>query len=169
MNPSPLRPRLASIHPANIAVLRSLRGVNALAAIIIAVACGAVGIVLDRTLFAPATGPVTVGWGFAILFCLGIALASLAVRRASIFTTMVQAPIILTFEVFLAFKLIAGEGTIFAASKIITAFPIMAVATAIGLLLGTVRIIAQPLDRRPRTEIVEEFDEAPLTQSPGYF
>jgi predicted polyphosphate/ATP-dependent NAD kinase len=47
--------------------------------------------------------------------------------------------------VFGTFRFFGGQGTIFSASKIVTSFPIMAVATGVALLLGLVRIIAQPM------------------------
>lgn len=90
-------------------------------------------------------GQYTVGWIFGTIFTIGIVLATLAVRRGSLFTAMVQAPIILTLLVFCTFRFVGGQGTIFSASKIVTSFPVMAVATGAALLLALVRIIAQPL------------------------
>lgn len=90
-------------------------------------------------------GQYTVGWIFGAIFTLGIVLATLAVRRGNLFTAMVQAPIVLTLLVFGTFRLFGGQGTIFSASKVVTSFPIMAVATGVALVLALVRIIAQPL------------------------
>lgn len=158
-----------TVHPADSSVLLRVRGVIAPIAVVIAVVFGAVGIILDRTVFAPASGPATIGWGFGLMMCVGIALAALAVRRGSIFTAMIQAPIIVTLEVFLAFRLIAGEGNIFAASKVITAFPTMAIASGIGLLLGIVRIIAQPLRSHQPAAIIEEYDDMPTPETHDYY
>jgi hypothetical protein len=90
-------------------------------------------------------GQYTVGWVFGGIFTIGVVLATLAVRRGSLFTAMVQPPILLTLLVFGTFRLFGAQGTIFSASKIVTSFPIMAVATGVALLLGLVRIIAQPM------------------------
>lgn len=126
-------------HPADASVLLGTRGVPSWAAVLIAAVFGVIGIVIDR-----AMGSV-VGWGFGVCFTIGIALAALAVRRGSIFTAMVQAPILMAVEVFVTFRFFTSEGTIFSASKIVTNFPTMAVATGVGLLLGLIRIIAQPM------------------------
>lgn len=121
-------------------MLLTVRGVPSWGAILIGLVFGVVGIVIDRTL-----GSSTIGWGFGICFTVGVALAVLAVRRGSIFTGMVQASILMAILVFVAFRMFTSEGTIFSASKIVTNFPTMAVATGIALVLGLVRIIAQPL------------------------
>lgn len=145
-----------SLQPADASVLLSVRGVPSWAAILIALVIGAAGMVVAHT-----DGQYTVGWLFGIIFTAGVALATLAVRRGSLFTAMVQPPILLTLLVFGTFRLFGGGGTIISASKIVTAFPIMAVATGVALLLGLVRIIAQPLRGagavRPRDEFDEQF------------
>ncbi len=134
-------PRRAA-RPADASVLLGVRGLPSWGAVLVGLIFGAGGLALER-----AAGWTTVGWGFSVCFTAGILLAVLAVRRGSIFTGMVQAPILLAVLVFVAFKLVAGEGTIFSASKIVTNFPTMAVATGIALLFGLVRIIAQPTRR----------------------
>jgi hypothetical protein len=131
------------VRPADASVLLAVRGVPSWGAVIIAAVLGVIGIVIDK-----AASAAAIGWGFGICLTLGVALAVLAVRRGSIFTGMVQAPILMAILVFFAFKVLADEGTIFSATKIVTNFPTMAVATGVGLLLGLVRIIAQPV--RPR-------------------
>lgn len=143
-----------SPQPADSSVLLSVRGVPSWGAVLIAVVIGGVGMVAGHT-----DGQYTVGWLFGAIFTVGIALAALAVRRGSIFTAMVQAPIVLTLLVFGTFRLFGGLGTIFSASKIVSSFPIMAVATGVGLLFGLVRIIAQPLRGAGAQAPVEEFDE----------
>lgn len=130
-------------HPADASVLLGARGVPSWGAILIALVFGVIGVVIDH-----AAGSSPIGWGFAVCFTIGIALAALAVRRGSIFTAMVQAPILMAVEVFVAFRMLTSEGTIFSASKIVTNFPVMAVATGVGLLLSLIRIIAQPVRSR---------------------
>lgn len=127
-------------HPADASVLLGARGVPSWGAILIALVFGVVGVVIDH---AASSSPI--GWGFAVCFTIGIALAALAVRRGSIFTAMVQAPILMAIVVFITYRVFTNEGTIFSASKIVTDFPVMAVATGVGLLLGLIRIIAQPI------------------------
>lgn len=129
-----------TLQPADSSVLLAVRGVPSWGAIVIAVVVGAVGMVLGHS-----DGQYTVGWVFGIVFVAGIALATLAVRRGSLFTAVVQAPIVVTLLVFFTFRLFGGQGTIFSASKIVTSFPTMAVATGVALLLALVRVIAQPV------------------------
>lgn len=135
-------PPRASLQPADSSVLLTVRGVPSWGAILIAVVVGALAMVAGHS-----DGQYTVGWVFGLIFVAGVALATLAVRRGSLFTAMVQTPIVLTLLVFFTFRLFGGQGTIFSASKIVTSFPVMAVATGVALLLGLVRIIAQPTHR----------------------
>lgn len=129
-----------SPQPADSSVLLTVRGVPSWAATVIAIVAGALGMVAGH-----ADGQYTVGWIFGLIFTAGVAVATLAVRRGSLFTAMVQVPIVLTIIVFATFRFFGDQGTIFSASKIVTSFPVMAVATGVALLLGLVRIIAQPL------------------------
>lgn len=138
-------PPRRSLQPADSSVLLTVRGVPSWGAILIALLVGTVGMLAGHS-----NGQYTVGWVFGAIFTVGIMLATLAVRRGSLFTAMVQPPIVLTVLVLGTFRLFGGQGTIFSASKIVTSFPIMAVATGVALLLGLVRIIAQPT-RTPRT------------------
>jgi hypothetical protein len=133
-------PPRRSLQPADSSVLLTVRGVPSWAAILIALVIGAIGMLSGHS-----HGQYTVGWVFGAIFTVGVVLATLAVRRGSLFTAMVQPPIVLTLLVFGTFRFFGGQGTIFSASKIVTSFPIMAVATGVALLLGLVRIIAQPM------------------------
>lgn len=135
-------PQRRSLRPADASVLLAVHGVPSWGAILIAVVFGIAGLVVGRS-----DGTYTVGWLFGIVFIVGIALGVLAVRRGSLFTAMVQAPILMTILVFVAFRLLGSQGTIYTATKIVASFPVMAVATGVGLLLGLVRIIAQPVGR----------------------
>lgn len=133
-------PPRRTLQPADSSVLLTVRGLPSWGAILVALVVGGLGMVAGHS-----GGQYTVGWIFGGIFTIGIVLATLAVRRGSLFTAMVQAPIILTFLVFCTFRFFGGQGTIFSASKIVTSFPVMAVATGVALLLALVRIIAQPL------------------------
>lgn len=135
-------PQGRPLRPADTSVLLAVRGVPAWGAVLIALVFGVVGLVVGRS-----GGTYTVGWIFGIVFVAGIVLAVLGVRRGSLFTAMVQAPILLTILVFGTFRLFASQGTIVTATKIVASFPVMAIATGAALLLGLVRIIAQPVGR----------------------
>lgn len=132
------------LDPADASVLTSVRGIPSWAAILIAAIFGGVGIFLARV-----DDRYTIGWIFGALFLAGIVLTTLAVKRRSIFTAMVQAPILITLLVFGTFRFLAGSGNLVAATNIVSAFPTMAIATGAALLLGLVRIIAQPIRQRP--------------------
>ena len=123
-------------------VLRSVRGVPAWGAVLIAVVLAAVGAAVD------AIGSGQLGWSFGIGFVLGIAVAALAVRRGSLFTAMVQAPLVMAVVSVIALKLLHSERVTFVLIKVVNAFPTMAVGTAVGLLLGLLRLLAQPLRAR---------------------
>ena len=116
-----------------------MRGVPSWGAILIAVVLTALGAGVD------AVSSGTLSWGFRIGFLAGIALAALAVRRGSIFTAMVQAPLIMVLETVIAQRLMSTERVTFTLIKVVNAFPTMAIGTALGLLLGLIRILAQPL------------------------
>lgn len=137
-----IHPPRRPLHPADASVLLTVRGVPSWGAILIALILGIIGIVIDG-----AMSSSTIGWGFSICFTIGVALAVLAVRRGSIFTGMVQAPILMAFLVFVAYRLFTSDSTINSLIPIVNNFPTMAVATGVGLILGLVRIIAQPVRR----------------------
>jgi hypothetical protein len=129
------------VRPADASVLLSIRGVPSWGAVLIAVAFAVAGIAVDGAL----TGAL--GWGFKVLFLIGVVVAVLAVRRGSIFTAMVQPPLLLAVAVLLGSRTLNGQGLIFNAFDVVKAFPTMAVCTGVVLLLGLVRIIAQPIRR----------------------
>lgn len=132
------------MRPAEASALLSVRGIPSWAAILIAVVFGAAGIIAGH-----GAGGYTVGAVFGVIFIGGVALATLLVKRKSIFTAMVQPPIVMTALVFGTFRFLAGKGTLISATSIVSSFPIMAIATGVALLLGLVRIIAQPLGKVP--------------------
>lgn len=124
-------------------VLSSVRGVPSWGAIGIAVILTVAGAVFDGYV----SGTLT--WGFKVGFVCGVALAALAVRRGSIFTAMVQAPLIMVVVASIAQRLISGQRVMLVLIDIVNTFPTMAIGTGVGLLLGVVRLFAQPLRSRP--------------------
>lgn len=138
------------IHPADASVLISVRGVPSWGAVLIAVIFAVGGIALDGALSG------VLGWGFKACFLVGAVLAVLAVRRGSIFTAMVQPPLLLALAVLLGSRYLNGQGLIFNAFDVVKAFPTMAVCTGVVLLLGLVRIIAQPIRRGRSAPIADQ-------------
>ncbi len=139
----PTQPR--GLELADASVLRSVRGVPAWGAVLIAVVLAALGAGADGL------GSGQLGWGFGVGFVLGIAVAALAVRRGSVFTAMVQAPLVMVVVSVIALKVMNSERITFLLIKVVNAFPTMAIGAAVGLLLGLLRILAQPL--RARTAV----------------
>lgn len=146
-------PQRRALNPADASVLLSVRGVPSWGAVLIGLVFGIVGMIAGHS-----DGEYTVGWLFGLIFTAGIVLATLAVRRGSLFTAMVQAPILLTLLVFGTFRFLAASKLWESALEIVASFPIMAVATGSALLLGLVRIIAQPV-RRPGARVPEPADD----------
>ena len=133
------RPRLADA-----SVVSSVRGWPSWAVIILALGCTLAGAAIDG---------LTVGvlsWGLRIGFYLGVLSAALLVRRASIFTAMVQPPLVLVVGIVTG-VLLFGPATglrgnvISIASTVINTFPTMAIGTAVAVLIGLIRILAQPM------------------------
>jgi hypothetical protein len=79
--------------------------------------------------------------------------ATLAVRRHSVFTAMVQPPLVVALGVVIAYVVMVSTRVLGIGLTLINAFPLMLVATAASLILGMVRIIAQPLRRPTATRI----------------
>lgn len=98
----------------------------------------------------------TFSWGLRLGFWIGVGLAALLVQRKSVFTAMVQPPLILVVGLILGGLLFlsrSGSGSKAVlydlALKLIATFPTMAIGTALAVLIGIIRIVAQPLRRRP--------------------
>lgn len=110
---------------------------------------GAVGISLVLTVIGVVIGGTDFGSGVPlllwILFLGGTVLAVLVVRRRSVFTAMVQPPLISALVVFLVSRFGGGGGTLDAAVNVVRIFPMMAVATGVGLVIGLIRIVIAPL------------------------
>lgn len=85
-------------------------------------------------------------WGLRIGFYAGVVLAAVLVRRGSIFTAMVQPPLVVVFGIVVGGMLFTNSGGLYAtALKIIGTFPTMAIGTAAAVLIGLIRILAQPV------------------------
>ena len=91
-------------------------------------------------------------WGLRLGFYLGVVGAALMVRRASIFTAMVQPPLVLVVGIVVGGMLFTESGGLYGtALKIIGTFPTMAIGTAAAVLIGLIRILAQPLKSAARS------------------
>ncbi len=125
---------------ADASVLPGVRGWPSWAVIILALACTLGGAAIDGL----TTGALS--WGLRIGFYLGVVLAALLVRRGSIFTAMVQPPLLIVVGVVVGgMVFIHGGGLYATALKVIGTFPTMAVGTAAAVLIGLIRILAQPM------------------------
>ena len=121
-------------------VLTSVRGWPSWAAVLLAVALTFAGTAVDGL----TTGALS--WGLRIGFYLGVVLAALLVRRRSIFTAMVQPPLVLVFGIIVGGWLFTNAGGMYGtALKIIGSFPTMAIGTALAVIIGLIRMVAQPL------------------------
>ena len=125
---------------ADTSVLPGVRGFPSWAVILLALILTLAGAAIDG-----ATSGV-LSWGLRIGFYLGVVLAALLVRRGSIFTAMVQPPLVLVVGVVLGGMLFTGSGGFYSTGlKLIGAFPTMALGTAAAVLIGLIRILAQPM------------------------
>ena len=92
----------------------------------------------------------TFSWGLRLGFWIGVGLAALLVQRKSVFTAMVQPPLILVAGLLLGGMLFINGGGLYGmALKLIATFPTMAIGTALAVAIGVIRSVAQPLRRRP--------------------
>ncbi len=124
---------------ADASVLTSVRGWPSWAAVLLAAGLTLAGTAVDGL----TTGALS--WGLRIGFYLGVLLAALAVRRGSIFTAMVQPPLVLVFGIVIGGWLFTQAGGMYGtALKIIGSFPTMAIGTALAVIVGLIRILAQP-------------------------
>lgn len=128
---------------ADSSVLTSVRGWPSWAVVLLAVALTFAGTAVDGL----TTGALS--WGLRIGFYLGVVAAAVLVRRRSIFTAMVQPPLILVFGIVVGGSLFTNAGGMYGtALKIIGSFPTMAIGTALAVIIGLIRIVAQPLRTR---------------------
>jgi hypothetical protein len=136
-------PRTA-VAPADASALTTVRGLRAWGAVLVAALFTIAGIVLSRLAYG------SLGWLFTTCFVAGTVAAVLAVRRGSIFTAMVQPPLLLAPAVLMGSWLGSKQGLVYNGFDVVKAFPLMAISTAVVLVLALVRIIAQPIHRAPR-------------------
>ena len=127
---------------ANASALRSIAGIPSWGAVLVALVLTALGATVDGLVSG------TPSWGFRVGFVAGVALAALLVRRASIFTALVQPPLVMVVVIFIALRLMASERMTITLIKVVNTFPTMVVGTAVAVVLCVVRLFAQPL-RRP--------------------
>jgi hypothetical protein len=136
----------ARLAPADASVLSSVRGWPSWAVILLALVLTLGGTAIDGL----TTG--LLAWGLRIGFYLGVVSAALIVRRASIFTAMVQPPLVLIVGIVVGGRLFTQAGGLYGtALKIIGTFPTMAIGTAAAVLIGLIRILAQPMKSRRST------------------
>lgn len=140
--------RATRLQPADASVLTGVRGLPSWAVVLLA---------LTLTLGGTAVDGLTTGvlaWGLRLGFYAGVVLAALFVRRASIFTPMVQPPLVLVFGIVVGGMLFTTAGGLYGtALKIIGTFPTMAIGTAAAVLIGLIRILAQPLRSASRARV----------------
>jgi hypothetical protein len=139
---------IAPVRPVDAAVVPGVRGWPWWAVVLLAAATTLLGAALDGLTID------ALGWGLRVGFVVGVALAALLVRRASLFTAMVQPPLIAVLGVVVGGMLFTSVSGLYGtALRVIATFPTMAVGTAAAVLIGVIRIVAQPLrpasDRRP--------------------
>lgn len=116
------------------------------AAVLVALVFTLIGTAIDGWLFG------TFSWGLRLGFWVGVALAALVVQRRSVFTAMVQPPLILVAGLLIGGLLfVTGGGMYGMALKLIATFPTMAIGTALAVAIGLIRIVAQPLRRPARS------------------
>ena len=83
------------------------------------------------------------------LYLIGCVAAVLVVRRSALFTAMVQPPLVLVVGIVVGGMLFTQSGGLYGtALKVINAFPTMAIGTAGAVVIGLIRLVAQPV-RRP--------------------
>jgi len=135
------RPRSRRPSLEDASAVSTVRGIPSWGAILVAVGLTAVGAAIDGLV----TDPTALAWGFRLGFVAGVGLAALLVRRGSIFTAMVQPPLVLVAVGFISLRLMSGEKTTITLIKVINSFPTMVIGTALAVLLCVIRILAQPL------------------------
>jgi hypothetical protein len=135
-HPPSSRPSLA-----NASVIRTIAGIPSWGAVLVALVLTALGATVDGLVSG------TPSWGFRIGFVAGVALAALLVRRASIFTALVQPPLVMVVVIFIALRLMSPERTTITLIKVVNTFPTMVVGTAVAVVLCVIRILAQRLRR----------------------
>ncbi|HEX8865574.1 MAG TPA: DUF6542 domain-containing protein [Lentzea sp.] len=139
------------------AIFGSFKGIPWWAAILSALVPAFIGAFIDIN------SSKTVGWTFNAVFFLGALAGILLVQRRSLFAPMVQPPLILAATVPTLVLLTGGvsKGGLSAMAlglgkPLIDSFPVMAVTTAVTVVLGIVRIATQKDPNRPSKDEVRE-------------
>lgn len=140
MTTASARPTPARLDRAHASALPSVPGVPWYGAVLIALVLTAIGAVIGGSDYS--TGVPGAVWVF---FLAGAVLAALAVRRRAVFTAMVQPPLIAAVVVFLGGRMFGSLDTVFSGINVVKIFPMMLIGTGIAVILGLVRIAAQPL------------------------
>lgn len=117
------------------------------AAVLIGLIPAIIGAYIDISGTDGALAESTLAWTFRILSVAGCVIAVLAVRRGSIFTSMVQPPLVIIVGVTFALLISSNVqlSILSSATVYVATFPTMAVATGVALVLGAIRIFTQPL------------------------
>ena len=130
---------------ANASALPTILGLRSWGAVLVAVVLTALGATFDGLV----SGVLT--WGFRVGFVAGVCLAAVIVRRASIFTAMVQPPLVMVAVIFISLRLLASERVTITLIKVVNAFPTMLIGTTLAVVICVIRIFAQPLRRRAKS------------------
>lgn len=123
--------------------LATVLGIPPLAAVGLAFVLTALGVFVDVLRIG------TVGVVFTIAYVLGCVLAALWVRRRNLFGPMVQPPLLAAVLIPVLVLLVGKSGggmtetLLMVGAPLVNAFPTMAVATGLSLLIGLIRLIVQ--------------------------
>lgn len=119
-------------------------------AVLLALGLTAIGGVIDRFTgsvpFATSDFP---GLFLQIGFYLGVVAAALLVRRRALFTAAVQPPLVLILCVLLLLRFAWSQTLRGSAVAVVSVFPMMAIGTALVLVIAVIRLLSQPLGRTP--------------------
>ncbi|MBM9468309.1 DUF6542 domain-containing protein [Nakamurella leprariae] len=113
-------------------------GIHWWVAVLVALVASLLGAAVDGM----ASGAL--GWGLQIGFVAGVVVAALLIRRDSLFTAMVQPPLVLVVAILVGSTVFAETGLYATALRVVAGFPTMLVGTAAAVVIGVIRIVAQP-------------------------
>ncbi|RIJ69810.1 hypothetical protein D1871_21385 [Nakamurella silvestris] len=140
-------PDSAAPATANASVIPTLKGLPWWAAVLLGLLPAAIGAFINISGSDGQLEGSTLGAAFQILSIAGCVLAALATRRGSIFTPMVQGPLVIIVGLTLALLLSSNVklSILSSATVYVATFPTMAIATGAALVIGVIRIFVQPL------------------------
>ncbi|MTD12865.1 hypothetical protein GIS00_02755 [Nakamurella sp. YIM 132087] len=136
-SPSPAQDSRDQVEEAG--AIPAIPGIPWWGAAILALVLTIIGVVVDKFI---SVGPA---WGLRSGFFLGAVLAALLVRRRAVFTAMVQPPLVLVIVLVPALKVLFANSFYEAAVHLVNTFPTMAIGTVLALIIGVIRLFAQPL------------------------